>query len=62
VNSENPLEEKTTNVGTPVYMAPELMASDARSAEYNGALADVYAFGILLFAVLSRHKVSGHQV
>jgi serine/threonine protein kinase len=52
-DEENPLQEKTTNIGTPVYMAPELMV-DSRSAQYDGALVDVYSFGILMWAVLAK--------
>ena len=42
--------------GTPVYMAPELMAT--ASSEYEGTpeLVDVYSFGVLIFAVLTREK------
>jgi serine/threonine protein kinase len=47
--------ENTTNIGTPVYMAPELL-TEARTAKYDGAMVDVYAFGILMWAVLSRTK------
>jgi serine/threonine protein kinase len=52
---EELLEEKTPNTGAPVYMAPELM-SDSRSTEYDGSLVDVYSFGILMWAVLTRTK------
>jgi serine/threonine protein kinase len=53
---ENPLAEQTANIGTPVYMAPELMV-DSGQADYDGSLVDVYAFGILMWVVLTRTKV-----
>jgi serine/threonine protein kinase len=46
--------EMTANVGTPVYMAPELMVS-GRKANYDG-LVDVYSFGITLWAILARAR------
>jgi serine/threonine protein kinase len=49
--------EQTTNIGTPVYMAPELMADNKVMTEYDGAMVDVYSFGILMWAVMSRTKV-----
>ena len=55
---DDTLAEKTTNVGTPAYMAPELMV-DARDATYDSRLVDVYSFGILIWAVLTRTKPYG---
>ena len=49
------VEEMTANVGTPVYMAPELMA-DSRDAEVAGPLLDVYSFGVMTWAVMARAK------
>jgi serine/threonine protein kinase len=50
------MAEQTTNVGTPVYMAPELMTDDAHIGKYDGSQVDVYSFGILMWAVLTRSK------
>jgi serine/threonine protein kinase len=47
--------EKTTNIGTPVYMAPELMSEDV-SLQYDASLADVYAFAIVMWMVLARER------
>eukprot|EP00935_MAST-01C_sp_MAST-1C-sp1_P000738 g738.t1 len=57
--------ELTANIGTPVYMAPELMTDHATvgpksmgaaGAEWKPQLLDVYSFGVLLFVALSRSK------
>ena len=40
----------TTRVGNEAYMAPELIQSEV----YNGAHVDVFACGVILFALLSR--------
>jgi serine/threonine protein kinase len=45
-------DEHTSNVGTPVYMAPELMSDDLGTLTY-GPQVDVYAFGVLMYVVLS---------
>jgi serine/threonine protein kinase len=47
--------EQTANVGTPVYMAPELM-TDEQVATCDISMVDVYAFGILMWAALTRTK------
>jgi serine/threonine protein kinase len=44
----------TMNVGTPLYMAPELMIETSDEG-YTGAV-DVYAFGILMFEVVTASK------
>jgi serine/threonine protein kinase len=43
----------TTNIGSPVYMAPELitMGAGTAHAHINGEAIDVYAFGIILNAM-----------
>ena len=41
------LSEQTANIGTPVYMSPELM-TDSNTCLCDGAMVDVYAFGILV--------------
>jgi serine/threonine protein kinase len=46
----------TVNIGTPVYMAPELMTEVGVVGAYKGSLVDVYAFGILMWAIMSRQK------
>jgi serine/threonine protein kinase len=48
------LSDKTTNIGTPIYMAPELMTAEASSV--YGSKVDVYAFAILMWAVLTRTR------
>jgi serine/threonine protein kinase len=44
----------TTDIGTPLYMAPELKA-ERNDEGYTGAV-DVYAFGILLFELVTASK------
>eukprot|EP00937_MAST-01D_sp_MAST-1D-sp2_P007678 g7678.t1 len=44
----------TANVGTPVYMAPEL-ASSERQAHYSGAV-DVYAFALVAWSVFTTER------
>ena len=39
----------TTSLGTPGYMAPELLEGRA----YSGAAADLYALGVVLFAMVT---------
>jgi serine/threonine protein kinase len=52
--------EMTANVGTPVYMAPELMVQ-ARMTNYDGAV-DVYSFGIALWVIMVRGRpYEGHS-
>eukprot|EP00935_MAST-01C_sp_MAST-1C-sp1_P001397 g1397.t1 len=46
----------TANIGTPVYMAPELMVEKGGRTDYHPALVDVYSFGILVWAVGARQK------
>jgi serine/threonine protein kinase len=41
----------TTNLGTPSYMAPELLSLDTSGVRISGEAADVYAFGIILNAM-----------
>lgn len=52
--SENVMKqgEKTANVGTPLFMAPELMSSDD-DTEYNAQI-DVYSFGVVMWSIISR--------
>jgi serine/threonine protein kinase len=50
------MQEMTTNIGTPIYMAPELMDESSRRAEYDGAMVDVYSFGLVMYALFSREK------
>ena len=45
----------TSNLGTPVYMAPELMNADSATSLCSGSI-DIYSFGILMYAVLTRKK------
>ena len=49
------LSEITSNIGTPVYMAPELMNADSATSLCSGSI-DIYSFGILMYAVLTRKK------
>lgn len=46
--------QKSSNVGTPSYLAPEVL-SQTETCEYN-ELADVYAFGILLNEIFAAEK------
>eukprot|EP00935_MAST-01C_sp_MAST-1C-sp1_P002742 g2742.t1 len=46
--------EMTSNVGTPVYMAPELMADSAATA-YSKQI-DLYSFGVMLWAIIAQAK------
>jgi serine/threonine protein kinase len=52
--------EKTANVGTPLYMAPELMSS-AKHTTYDASV-DIYSFGVLMWAVLSRDQPYSKEV
>jgi serine/threonine protein kinase len=45
----------TSNIGTPVYMAPELMDEDYATILCSGSI-DIYSFGILMYAVLTRKQ------
>lgn len=47
----------TGNVGTPVYMAPEVMASQA----YN-AKVDVYSLAMLIWELMSERQVGGGRL
>jgi serine/threonine protein kinase len=49
------MSEITSNIGTPVYMAPELMNVDSATSLCSGSI-DIYSFGILMYAVLTRKK------
>ena len=49
------MSEMTSNIGTPVYMAPELMNADSATSLCSGSV-DIYSFGILMYAVLTRKK------
>jgi serine/threonine protein kinase len=45
----------TSNLGTPAYMAPELVA-DSRRVQVDSAKVDVYSFGVLMWAMYSRQR------
>jgi serine/threonine protein kinase len=47
--------DMTTNIGTPVYMAPELLSADS-TTETIPAMIDVYSFGVLMWAVMTRER------
>jgi serine/threonine protein kinase len=49
------MSETTSNIGTPVYMAPELMNATSATSLCSGSI-DIYSFGILMHAVLTRKK------
>jgi serine/threonine protein kinase len=53
VSVENQMK-MTMKVGTPLYMAPELMVEGSEDG-YTGAV-DVYAFGVLLFELVTASK------
>ena len=46
--------EMTTNVGTPVFAAPELHSSD-RLGQYSTKI-DVYSFGIIMWTLRARQQ------
>jgi len=50
---------KTSNVGTPAYLAPEVLSSEA-ACEYSESV-DVYSFGILLIEILSKERPYAEQ-
>jgi serine/threonine protein kinase len=57
------LEQQTGNIGTPVYMAPELMIDSAwTDGTEAGNMLDVYSFGILMWAVCTRERVFERMV
>ena len=39
-------------IGTPVYMCPQLISSKTSKAGYDAVKADVWACGVLLFVML----------
>ncbi|GLI66703.1 hypothetical protein VaNZ11_010636 [Volvox africanus] len=41
-----------TRIGTPVYMSPQLIASKTEGKTYSATAADVWACGVMLFAML----------
>ena len=41
-----------TQIGTPVYMSPQLISSRQTKAGYDATKADVWACGVLLFVML----------
>ncbi len=41
-----------TQIGTPVYMSPELISCKSSKSGYDATKADVWACGILLFVML----------
>ena len=43
----------TTNIGSPVFMAPEIMVYEGK-ASGSPALTDVYAFGCTMYAVMAK--------
>lgn len=56
-----PQRKYTANIGTPVYMAPEVVvgtddSDDDSDVIYNPVLIDIYSFGILMWSVLSGLK------
>jgi serine/threonine protein kinase len=54
-DSKHAISAMTANIGTPVYMAPELMVESA-VAEANGAMLDVYSFGVMLWEIMARES------
>ena len=52
-------EQMTTNIGTPVYAAPELH-SDERTGQYSTKV-DVYSFGIIIWSLLTRQRPYSDQ-
>jgi serine/threonine protein kinase len=49
--------EMTTNVGTPLFMPPELIRFDlVERTTAAGAMMDVYSFGLMLWAIMTREK------
>jgi serine/threonine protein kinase len=54
-HSLHALAEQTANIGTPVYMAPELI-TDTRIGGYDGAKVDVFSFGVMMWAIFARKK------
>jgi serine/threonine protein kinase len=46
--------ELTNNIGTPVFMAPELMADEGKSSSTAAAPLDVYSFGITMYTIFAQ--------
>jgi serine/threonine-protein kinase len=40
----------TANIGSPAYMAPELLAQDGRETRYSTSI-DIYSFGVIVQAL-----------
>ncbi len=49
--AEDKMETYTRNVGTPIYMAPEILQKKRYSKE-----ADIYSFGILLWVIITQKE------
>lgn len=49
--SSEPLPVMRSRVGTPAYMAPEVIKAGSRS-DYNGMMADIWSCGVVLFTML----------
>jgi serine/threonine protein kinase len=46
----------TSNMGTPAYMAPELVADSRRTSSKVNSKVDVYSFAILVWALFTRQR------
>ena len=44
----------TTGVGTPAFMAPELLSGQLKYGAHYGTSVDVYSFGVLCWAMWAR--------
>eukprot|EP01119_Soliformovum_irregulare_P021030 TRINITY_DN6908_c0_g1_i2.p1 TRINITY_DN6908_c0_g1~~TRINITY_DN6908_c0_g1_i2.p1 ORF type:complete len:539 (-),score=145.76 TRINITY_DN6908_c0_g1_i2:632-2248(-) len=53
VKAPNDPRKEPRPLGTPLYMAPEIM----RNEGYNGFRADVYAFGLILWEILTSQRL-----
>ena len=56
LNKPKGSSELTNNIGTPVFMAPEMMADEDKSSSTAAAPLDVYSFGITLYTIFAQKR------
>jgi serine/threonine protein kinase len=51
--------EGTSKVGTPYYMAPELILSKSNNTVYDHSI-DIYSMGVVMYEIFENHKIFDH--